>query len=138
VLRGLAIGAGLAGAALAGAALAAPSDPPAPPAQDPAPPVWLKPVFGNTIVSSFADGRTTRLWMEPDGRFEGQRANGKRISGRWSIKGEKVCFRQLRPVHLPVNFCQPRPEPRVGAAWPGRAPWGEPVQNKLVPGQQGR
>jgi hypothetical protein len=105
------------------------------PAARAAPPARLEPAFGNTIVSTYPSGRSTRLWLKRDGTYEGQRTNGKRTAGRWTVKGAKVCLRQTRPAGLPLTFCSAIPAGRVGATWTSKSPKGEPLNNRLVAGR---
>ena len=43
----------------------------------------LAPAFANTIVSSYPDGKTTKLWLNPNGSYDALRANGQRTAGSW-------------------------------------------------------
>ncbi|MDO1558631.1 hypothetical protein Q0812_04210 [Brevundimonas sp. 2R-24] len=98
----------------------------------------LRPAFGNTIVSTYPNGRQTLLWLEPDGDFEGERSQGQRISGVWEVDEDELCLRQRRPMPLPIRYCTPIVPGGVGARWTARAPTGETVQVQLVGGQIGR
>lgn len=91
--------------------------------------------FGNTIVSTYPSGRSTRLWLNRNGTYEGQRTNGKRTSGKWSLKGGKVCLKQTKPAGLPLTFCSPVPAGKVGTTWNSKSPKGEPLRNRLVAGR---
>lgn len=88
--------------------------------------------FGNTIISTYPSGRSTRLWLNRNGAYEGQRTNGKRTAGRWTLKGGKVCLKQNG---LPLTFCSKIPAGKVGAAWSSKSPKGEPLRNRLVSGR---
>jgi hypothetical protein len=88
--------------------------------------------FGNTIVSTYPSGRSTKLWLNRDGTYAGQRTNGKRTAGRWSLKGGKVCLKQNG---LPLTFCSKIPAGKVGLTWSSKSPKGEPLKNRLVPGR---
>ena len=112
--------------ALMGAALAASPSPEA-----------LKPAFGNTIVSRYPDGKTTRLWLHPDGTYDAERANGQRTGGAWALKGQQVCMTQKRPFFVPLAFCTAIPPTSggVGASWMARGLKGEPVRHTLTAGR---
>ena len=108
--------------------------------------IWLAPMttlaaspveaaFGNTIVSTYPSGRSTRLWLNRNGTYEGQRTNGKRTAGKWSLKGGKVCLRQTKPAGIPLTFCSKVPNGKVGATWTSKSPKGEPLRNRLVAGR---
>ncbi len=52
----------------------------------------LEPAFANTIVSTYPDGRTAKLWLERDGAYRGQsrKGTGRRgpasgLSAAWSL-----------------------------------------------------
>lgn len=109
----------LAAALLAGPALAAA-------------PAVLEPAFAGTIVSTYPDGRTAKLWLERGGAYRGEGRSGRRSSGRWTLKGERICFRQSRPLPIPVVHCAPVPSGDA-AAWTGKAVTGEPIRLHLLP-----
>lgn len=88
--------------------------------------------FGNTIVSTYPSGRSTRLWLNRNGTYEGQRTNGKRTTGKWTLKGGKVCLKQNG---LPLTFCSRIPPGKVGTSWSSKSPKGEPLRNRLVSGR---
>lgn len=91
--------------------------------------------FGNTIVSTYPSGRSTRLWLNRNGTYEGQRTNGKRTAGKWTLKGGKVCLKQTKPAGIPISFCSPIPKGKVGMTWSSKSPKGEPLRNRLVAGR---
>lgn len=98
-------------------------------------PRGLAAAFGNTIKALYPDGRTHRLWLKPDGLWEAVGRTGRTSSGRWSLKGEKVCLKQRRPIALPVSYCAPFPaDGSVGVEWAAKDMTGEPVRMTLVEG----
>ena len=99
-----------------------------------APTAGVEPAFGNTIVSTYPDGRTSHLWLKPDGTYgyEGRRKTPS--SGRWTIKGAKLCLKQTKPRSIPFSHCSPIHAGGVGTAWAGKAPTGEAIKLKLVQG----
>ena len=66
--------------------------------------------FGNTVLSIYPDGRSQKIWLHPDGSWTGKSRRGLDLTGRWDIKGEKVCLRQTKPPTLPISFCQVFPK----------------------------
>lgn len=66
--------------------------------------------FGNTVMSMYPDGRSQKIWLHPDGTWDGKSRRGIALSGKWTLKGDKVCLRQSRPPTLPISFCQAMPK----------------------------
>lgn len=91
--------------------------------------------FGNTVVSTYPDGRTGLLWLKHDGTYtaKGRRRTGS--SGRWTMKGPQVCLKQARPVRVPMSYCTVIPENAVGAVWDAKAVTGETIRVKIFHGR---
>ena len=89
--------------------------------------------FGNTIQSTYPDGRQAELWLQPGGAYQAKGRRGQDTSGRWSVSGQRLCLRQLRPFFAPIHYCTPIPVSMAGA-WNARAPTGERVSVALVVG----
>ncbi len=117
--------AGLATALAAGAAAFAQS-----------PPSPLQPAFGNSLVSTYPDGRVSKLWLAPDGTFEGLNRKGQPNSGEWTVSKDRLCLKQYRPFFYPFSYCTPLP-PSADAmtGWKAKAPTGEPITVRLVKGR---
>src|SRR3954452_22062838 len=93
--------------------------------------------FGNTVVSTYPDGRTQQIWLSPDGRWSGVSRTHKDLAGKWTLKGDKVCMRQQTPPTLPISYCTAFPQDaRVGVAWTSKDFSGTPIHLKLVRGVQ--
>lgn len=108
-------------------AQAAPATPPEP--------RGIAAAFGNTVKTFYADGRSQRIWLKPDGRWEAIGRRGTHSSGKWTQKGEKVCLRQTKPIPVPFSYCTHfPPEGGVGAVWTGKDMAGEPIRLTVVPG----
>jgi hypothetical protein len=102
----------------------------------------IQAAFGNTIVSTYADKRTGELWLSADGSYTAQGRRHDPSRGHWSVKGQRLCLKQVRPVPVPFSFCTPIPDAGMGQAWPAKAASGEPITVKVVkghfdPGRQG-
>lgn len=93
-----------------------------------APPA-LEKAFSGTIVSTYPDGRTARLWMNPNGTYTSMGRRHDRHSGRWNVKGDKVCFR--RGI---FGYCTAMPSEN---AFTTKAVTGETIQVRLAPGREG-
>lgn len=102
-----------------------------------APPAGLEPAFGNTIVTTYPNGKSTKTWLHRDGTYEAIRANGDHTAGVWRIKGGNLCITQKQPVYVPLTFCTRIVPGGVGTSWSAKGLMGEPVRNTLVPGRQG-
>jgi hypothetical protein len=103
-------------------------------AQDEAAQSPLAPAFGATIVSTHPDGRKARLWLHPDGTYAAESRAGKRSGGVWKLKGDKLCFRQRRPIWIPFTYCKAVQPEAVGQPWRDVAVNGDKVTNEIVPG----
>ncbi|MDP3852582.1 hypothetical protein [Phenylobacterium sp.] len=91
--------------------------------------------FGNTVVSTYPDGRTGLLWLKRDGTYT---AKGRRRTdsiGRWTMRGPRVCLKQARPVRVPMSYCTLIPKNAVGAVWDAKAVTGEAIRVKIVRGR---
>ena len=91
--------------------------------------------FGNTVISTYPDGRTLKIWLHADGTWDGLSRRNTPLAGRWSVKDEKVCLRQSKPPTLPMSYCTSLPpagEP--GVQWTGRDVVGRPIVLSLMKG----
>lgn len=95
----------------------------------------LAPVFGNTLVSTYPDGRMAKAWLTADGRFEGEGRRGGRNAGTWRVRDGKVCFSLRRPIIMPGSFCTPIVRGGVGTRWTATAVTGETITVQLVAGR---
>ncbi len=91
--------------------------------------------FGNTVVSTYPDGRKARLWLKEDGSYTATGRRGKASSGVWSIKGDKICLKQKKPSAGPFSYCTATPSGGIGASWKAKAVTGEPITVTLVKGK---
>lgn len=97
-------------------------------------PPGLEAAFAATVVSTYPDGRKARLWLNADGSYRGQGRRGGLSSGRWSLKGERICLRQSRPVPVPFSHCTRVPADGA-TSWTDKAVTGERIRVDLVPGR---
>ncbi len=91
--------------------------------------------FGNTIVSTYPDGRTGLLWLNANGTYTAKGRRRTSSSGTWTVRGQKVCLKQKKPKAAPFAFCTPFKEGGVGASWTAKAVTGERITIKLVGGR---
>ncbi|MDB5439876.1 MAG: hypothetical protein JWM33_2303 [Caulobacteraceae bacterium] len=111
----------LAIASTAGAAASAPA------------PASMQAAFGNTIVSTYPDGRTGLLWLKEDGTYTAKGRRRTSSSGTWSVKANQVCLKQKKPVGAPFSYCTALPSSET---WSAKAVTGEPIKVKVVKGIQ--
>ncbi len=101
-------------------------------------PPSLTHAFGNTIVSTYPDGRTAQLWLQPSGAYTAAGRRGDRSSGHWSLKDGKLCLKQSRPIPGPFSYCTAIPSGGVNSRWTAKAVTGEVIQVRLAAGRSGR
>lgn len=97
----------------------------------------LAPAFAGTIVSTYPDGRTGRLWLRSNATYVGRGRRSEPSAGHWRIAGQRLCLKQSRPFPIPFSYCAPLPAAGVTSGWSGRAVTGEPITITLVPGRVG-
>jgi hypothetical protein len=98
----------------------------------PAAPANVAAAFGNTIVSIDPDGRSRKIWLQPDGSWTGLSRRGLALAGKWTVKGDKVCLSQSKP-RLFGSLCQEFPtDPDTGIDT--KDPTGKSIHLKLVKG----
>lgn len=92
--------------------------------------------FGNTVMSVYPDGRSQKIWLHPDGSWDGVGRNGVQLAGRWKLKDDKVCMKQSKPPTLPfMSYCTGFPsDARVGVVWTSRDVMGTPIKLTVVKG----
>ena len=98
-----------------------------------APPMTVNAAFGNTVLTIDPDGRSRKIWLQPDGTWTGLSRRGLDLAGKWTVKGDKVCLSQSKP-RLPGSMCETFPT-ELGAAIQIKDPTGKQVQVKLVKGR---
>lgn len=88
--------------------------------------------FGNTVLTIDPDGRTRKIWLQPDGSWTGLSRRGLDLAGTWTVQGDKVCLKQSKP-HLPGAMCETFPTD-PSATVEAKDPLGKRIQLKLVKG----
>jgi hypothetical protein len=102
------------------------------PGQAAAPSANVAAAFGNTVVSVDPDGRSRKIWLQPDGSWTGKSRRGLALAGKWTVKGDKVCMSQSKP-RLFGDLCQVFPtDPKTGIDT--KDPMGTRIHLKLVKG----
>lgn len=91
--------------------------------------------FENTVLSQYPDGGWVKHWFNPDGTYRAQFSDGRRMTARWTVDGDRICLSHMRPFMLIPRFCTPLVEADVGESWQSRDPLGRRVRNVLVAGR---
>ena len=94
----------------------------------------VKRAFGNTIVSTYPDGRKGETWIAVDGTYTGMGRKKDRSSGKWRVKGDSICFKQSRPIPAPFNYCVKIPTTGFKSGFQSKAYTGEMATLTLVHG----
>ena len=95
----------------------------------------LTPAFGNTIVSTYPDGRTAELWLQPDGAYTAEGRKHDRSAGQWWVQGGRFCLKQAHPYAFGYVYCTLLSRFSNGSSWIGRAVTGETISIRLVRGR---
>jgi hypothetical protein len=91
--------------------------------------------FGNTVISSYPDGTSQKIWLHADGTWNGISRHNAALAGKWSLRGDKVCMRQTAPPTLPISYCTPIPSgSQPGVQWTGRDVAGRSITLSLMKG----
>ena len=91
--------------------------------------------FGNTVLSTYSDGTSQKIWLRPDGRWDGLSRRNSPLAGTWSVRGDKVCLRQSKPPTLPVAYCTALPtHAAAGVQWTDRDMGGRAITLSLTKG----
>lgn len=91
--------------------------------------------FGNTVISSYPDGTSQKIWLHADGSWNGISRHNVALSGRWTQRDDKVCMRQTQPPTLPISYCTPLPaNSQPGVQWSGRDVAGRAITLSLTKG----
>jgi hypothetical protein len=93
----------------------------------------VKATFGNTLFTIDPDGRSRKIWLQPDGTWTGLSRRGLDLAGKWKMQGEKVCLSQSKPA-LPGSLCQMFPSDLKVGGPPTKDPSGKTGKLKLVKG----
>jgi hypothetical protein len=94
----------------------------------------LRPAFGNTIMSTYPDGRQAELWLAADGSYRAKGRRGDDSNGAWRVKSGRLCLRQQQPLPVPFSFCTSIPS-RFDRSWTAHAVTGETIHVALVHGR---
>jgi hypothetical protein len=89
--------------------------------------------FGNTVLTIDPDGRSRKIWLNPDGTWTGLSRRGLDLAGKWTVKGDKVCLKQSKP-RLPGSMCEKFPT-ETGVSIAAKDPTGKAVKLRLVKGR---
>jgi hypothetical protein len=94
----------------------------------------VKGAIGNTILETYPDGRKAEIWLSAGGAYTGEGRKHDKSAGRWSVKGDQLCFHQSHPFAFGQSFCTPIPKVGLGQPWQAKAFTGEQITVKVLPG----
>jgi hypothetical protein len=73
--------------------------------------------FGNTTISTYANGDQSRIYYRADHTFT-VKTQGKILKGTWKIAGMKLCRTlEAAPAGTPPKTCVPVEVRKVGDTW---------------------
>lgn len=77
--------------------------------------------YGGTIVSTYADGRVVKVYVNPDHTYSIGLPNGKTLKGSWADANGQSCFTLTDPPPAPGSApsCFPIKEYKVGDSFSG-------------------
>lgn len=90
--------------------------------------------FGNTIVSTYSNGTTSRSYLEPDGSYRFVSPEGQTFTGRWAVERKRLCYYAAAAPNAPP-LCTIGPNKKVGDSWKIFLPDGATVKVQLVAGR---
>jgi hypothetical protein len=78
-------------------------------------------VYGNTITSTYADGRVVKVYVEPDHTYSILLPSGAKLKGTWADANGLSCFTLTDPPPAPgaKPSCFPLKEYVVGDTFSG-------------------
>ncbi len=92
--------------------------------------------FGNTIVSTYPNGLTAKLWLQPGGVYTAEGRYHEPSFGHWKVKDDKLCLKQAHPFAFGYVYCTPLSGFSSGTHWVGKAVTGETIQIRLLRGRE--
>ena len=92
----------------------------------------VKAAFGNTLLTIDPDGRSRKIWLQPNGTWTGLSRRGLDLAGKWTVQGDKVCLSQSKP-RLIGSRCETFPT-EFGVGVVAEDPTGKTVHLRLVKG----
>ena len=73
--------------------------------------------YGNTTVTTDANGVESRIYYSADGTFTGKQAS-QSFNGTWKLDGSNICLTFAQPVPGAANpTCLPVAAHKVGDTW---------------------
>jgi hypothetical protein len=93
--------------------------------------------FGNTVLVTNDRGESTKFWMKADGTYTMAGPNGEAGTGKWTIRGDKVCSIPDVAAGAPpaAESCSDyQPNHKVGDKWTQSDPNGHVSTVEIVKG----
>ena len=92
-------------------------------------------MYGNTVVCSYPDSSTTKVYMEKDGSYSLIHGTFKE-KGTWKDDGTNVCYHATDPAPAPgaKAVCIPTRSFKIGDTWTVTDPKGKTCKAELKAG----
>lgn len=92
--------------------------------------------YGNTVVVKGADGKDTKLHYNQDGTMTVIQPDGAKGTGKWSMKGDKLCVTPDAGPTAGKEQCNPfTAGKKVGDSWDQTLADGSKVKISIVAGR---
>jgi hypothetical protein len=96
---------------------------------------FLAPALTNTIVSTYPDGRTAKLWLREGGIYVAEGREHEPSNGHWRVRDGKLCLTQTRPFAFGFVYCTLLSQFSSGTRWTSKAVTGETIEIRLERGR---
>ena len=90
--------------------------------------------YGNTIVSTYQDGRVVKVYVQPDHTYSIALPGGKTLKGTWADANGESCFTLSNPAPGAKPTCFPEKAYKVGDTFSGKDASGS-FTGKIVAGR---
>ena len=93
-------------------------------------------MYGNTVVCTYPDGGTTKVYLQQGGAYTVIRG-GQTIQGKWADDGTNVCYTETDPATPGAKpVCVANKAWKVGDSWQVVDPVGKTCTSVLMAGHQ--
>ncbi len=92
-------------------------------------------MYGNTVVCTYPNGGTTKVYLKQGGDYTVIRG-GQTIQGKWTDDGTSICYHETDPAQPSdaKDVCTPSKAYKVGDSWTVTDPVGKTCKAELKAG----